>query len=80
MLDVGGEGDPAGGVHVDVLLVRDVLLVHHVDVDPLVRILSPEDVIKALLKVFAVAAQIFPSILSKQQKLTLMGLKYFDKE
>ena len=49
----------------DVLLVCDILLVYHVNVDPLVRILTPEDVIEALLEVFAVTAEIFPAILPK---------------
>ena len=44
MVDKGGEGDPAGGVHVEVLLVPDVLLVDHVGVDSLPRILPLQNV------------------------------------
>ena len=47
------------------LLVCDVLLVHHVNVHSLVRILAPQDVIEALLKVFAVTTQVFAGILTK---------------
>ena len=62
MPDKGGEGDPAGGVHMDMLLVRDVLLVHYVDVNSLLRVLSPQNVVETLLEVFAVTAQILPRI------------------
>ncbi len=48
VLDEGGEGDPAGGVHVEVLLISDVLLVDHVGVDSLPRVLPLQDVAVAL--------------------------------
>ncbi len=48
VLDEGGEGDPAGGVHVEVLLVPYVLLVDHVGVHSLTRVLPLQDVAVAL--------------------------------
>ena len=75
MLHVGGESDPAGGVHVDMFLVCDVLLINLVRVNSLPVVLSPQDVVECFLKVFAVTTQIFTSVLSKQQQLSLMRLK-----
>ena len=75
MLDKGGESDPTGGVHVDMIFVIDVLLIDNIGVDSLLRILSPQDVSVSLLKIFTVATEIFPRIFSEQEKLPLMGLK-----
>jgi len=75
MLDVGGEGDPDGGVHMDVLLVRDVLLVHHVSVHaPLVK-LPLEDVVESLLEVLGVAGEVGARVVAEQQQLPLVGLR-----
>ena len=74
MLDKGGESDPAGGVHVDMIFVIDILLVHHVGVDSLLGILSSQNIRVGLLKVFAVATEIFSRVFSKQEQLPLMGL------
>ena len=54
----------------DVVLVTDVLLVHHVGVDSLAVVLPPEDVIKTLLKISTVTMKKTPRILSKKQKLS----------
>ena len=74
MLDIGGKGDPDGGVHVDVLLVGDVLLVHHVRLHPPLVVLPLQDVIEPFLKVFAIAGQVGPLAFTEEQQLTLMGL------
>ena len=58
----------------DVLLVRDVLLVHHVRLHPPLIVLPLQDVIEPFLKVFAVSRQVGPLTLTKQEQLTLMGL------
>ena len=60
MLDIRGKGDPDSRVHVYVLLVRNVLLVHHVRLHPPLVVLPLQDVIEPFLKVFAVAGQIGP--------------------
>ena len=74
VLDIGGEGDPDGGVHVDVLLVGDVLLVNHVRLHPPLIVLPLQDVVEPLLKVFAVAGQVGASAFTEQQQLTLVSL------
>ena len=58
----------------DVLLVRDVLLVHHVSVDPPLVVLPLEDVVKSLLEVLAVLLQVRAGVLAEQQQLPLVGL------
>ena len=73
VFDIGGEGDPDSRVHVDVLLVRDVLLVHHICLHPPLIVLPFQNVVESFLEVFAVASQVGPLALTEEQQLTLMG-------
>ena len=54
----------------DVVLVTDVLLIHHVGMAPLPIVLPPEDVIEALLEISTVTMKKTSRILSKKQKLS----------
>jgi len=60
---------------VDMLLVTDVLLVHHVSLHPLLIVLPPQDVIESLLKVPAISVQVLARVISEQQQLSLMRLR-----
>ena len=57
VLDKSTQGLPAGGVHVDVILFLDVILVHHVGEDAFCGMGSLEQVHEPLFKVFAVVCQ-----------------------
>ena len=72
VLDIGGEGDPDGGVHVDVLLVGNVLLVNYVRLHPPLIVLPLQDVVEPLLEVLAVPSQVGAGVLTEEKQLTLM--------
>ena len=58
-----------------VVLVADVLLVHHVGVDALAVVLPPQDRVEVLLEVSAVAVEEAARIVSEQKKLSLVRLR-----
>ena len=56
----------------DVLLVRNVLLVDHIGLHPPLIVLPLQDVVEPFLEVLAVASQIGARILTEEKQLTLM--------
>ena len=72
VLDIGSKGNPNRRVHVDVLFVRNVLLVDHVGLHPPLIVLPLQDVVEPFLKVLAVPSKVGARILTEEKQLTLM--------
>ena len=60
----------------DVLLVRDILLVYNVGVDSFLRILTSQDIGEGFLEIFAKSAEKLAGVFSKKQELPLMSLRH----
>ena len=72
VLDIGSKGNPNRRVHVDVLFVRNVLLVDHIGLHPPLIVLPLQDVVEPFLKVLAVPCQVGAGVLAEEKQLTLM--------
>jgi hypothetical protein len=80
VVDVGREGDPAGGVHVDVALITDVLLVDRVGQNALAVELPPQDRVEVLGEGLAETGQVLAGTVAEQQQLPLMRLAALNKD
>ena len=62
VLQQSGGGDL---LHVDVVLVANILLVNNIGVNPLLWVLASQDISEGFLEIFAESTQILAGILTK---------------
>ena len=62
-------------LHVDVVLVVNILLVNNIGVNPLLWVLASQDISEAFLVILAKSTQILAGILAKKQQLSLVSLR-----
>ena len=73
-MDESRQGLPSGGVHVDVILVIDVLIVDLSGLDSLGSVTALEQTHESVLELLGVGAQELVGVVGEDEELALVGL------